>query len=64
MTFWVITNMAKRYQLNLEKLKIKILLSSTTAILGGTSAGLLEHDSITISELLYGMMLPSGNDAA
>lgn len=32
--------------------------------LNGTSAELLLGDLITVEELLYGMMLPSGNDAA
>jgi len=30
----------------------------------GTSAQLLKDDLVTIEELIYGMMLPSGNDAA
>ena len=30
----------------------------------GTTANLIEGDSLTINELMYGMMLPSGNDAA
>ena len=30
----------------------------------GTSAQLLPKDKVTVTELLYGMMLPSGNDAA
>jgi hypothetical protein len=30
----------------------------------GTSAKLVKGDKLTIFELLYGMMLPSGNDAA
>ena len=30
----------------------------------GTSAQLLEGDTLTVNELMYGMMLPSGNDAA
>ena len=30
----------------------------------GTSAELLEGDTLTIWQLLYGLMLPSGNDAA
>jgi D-alanyl-D-alanine carboxypeptidase len=32
--------------------------------LEGTSAKLLEGDSLSIMNLIYGMMLPSGNDAA
>lgn len=30
----------------------------------GTTANLIEGDSLSINELLFGMMLPSGNDAA
>ena len=30
----------------------------------GTTANLLAGDSISIMNLLYGMLLPSGNDAA
>ena len=30
----------------------------------GTTANLIEGDSLTVLELMYGMMLPSGNDAA
>jgi D-alanyl-D-alanine carboxypeptidase len=30
----------------------------------GTSADLVPGDQITLNQLLYGMMLPSGNDAA
>jgi D-alanyl-D-alanine carboxypeptidase (penicillin-binding protein 5/6) len=44
--------------------KIKILESSTTPILGGTSAELLPDDKLSVTDLMYGMMLPSGNDAA
>lgn len=30
----------------------------------GTSAELVNGDVITVEQLLYGLMLPSGNDAA
>ena len=30
----------------------------------GTSAELIEGDTLSVRELMYGMMLPSGNDAA
>jgi len=30
----------------------------------GTSAELAEGDTLTIKQLMYGLMLPSGNDAA
>ena len=32
--------------------------------MGGTSANLLEDSTLSIKSLLYGLMLPSGNDAA
>jgi D-alanyl-D-alanine carboxypeptidase (penicillin-binding protein 5/6) len=41
---------------------IRILESSSQLI--GTSASLLKFDRLTAWELLHGMMLPSGNDAA
>lgn len=43
---------------------IRVLTCATTEKLGGTSAQLLAKDKISVTELLYGMMLPSGNDAA
>lgn len=30
----------------------------------GTTANLIPGDTLTVNELLYGLMLPSGNDAA
>lgn len=32
--------------------------------MNGTTAELKHRDIITVEDLLYGMMLPSGNDAA
>lgn len=32
--------------------------------MGGTSADLLANDKVSVYELMHGMMLPSGNDAA
>ena len=46
------------------QIKINILTLNTTAALGGTSAELLPNDVLTVYELMHGMMLPSGNDAA
>lgn len=64
MTFCVILSLIDKYRMDPDKIKIKILESSTTPVLGGTSADLLKDDELTVTELLYGMMLPSGNDAA
>ena len=33
-------------------------------VAGGTTAELKEGDRVTIQDLLYGLLLPSGNDAA
>jgi len=41
-----------------------IVVSEEAAEVSGTSAMLLPGDSLTIEQLLYGLMLPSGNDAA
>jgi D-alanyl-D-alanine carboxypeptidase (penicillin-binding protein 5/6) len=41
-----------------------ITVSRFAARIIGTSAKLREGDRLTINDLLYGMMLPSGNDAA
>jgi serine-type D-Ala-D-Ala carboxypeptidase (penicillin-binding protein 5/6) len=64
MTACVIIQLLDKYKLDPDKIKIKILESSTTPILGGTSADLLKDDKLSVTELMYGMMLPSGNDAA
>lgn len=64
MTASVIMQMIEKYSLNPDKIKVRILTLSTTPFLGGTSAELLPKDKLTVTELMYGMMLPSGNDAA
>jgi D-alanyl-D-alanine carboxypeptidase len=53
-----------KYQMDPKATKIKILSSSVTEKLGGTSAELLAGDLVSIHDLMFGMMLPSGNDAA
>ena len=50
--------------MNPEETKVKILTTSTSEFLGGTSAQLIAGDTMTVYELYYAMMLPSGNDAA
>jgi len=62
MTSCIVLNLVDRYHLDMDNVYIKILTYCTT--LGGTSAELQPGDKLTIRELLYGMMLPSGNDAA
>lgn len=41
-----------------------ITVSPDAAGVNGTSADLLEGDTLMIWQLFYGLMLPSGNDAA
>jgi len=41
-----------------------VTISRTASQMNGTSANLRENDQLSVSELFYGLMLPSGNDAA
>ena len=45
-------------------LKLYSRISRKASRVPGTTAHLREGDILTIDQLLYGMMLPSGNDAA
>ena len=64
MTATVVIELMEKYNIKPDVTMIKILTSSTTPFLGGTSAELLPKDKLSVTELMYGMMLPSGNDAA
>ena len=64
MTSYVVFDLMSRFGLDWNKVNVNILTSSTTPHLGGTSAQLLAGDKICVRELMYAMMLPSGNDAA
>lgn len=50
--------------LNQMDLDMKVLVSSKAANTSGTSAGLKAGGILSVRDLLYGLMLPSGNDAA
>lgn len=45
-------------------LDLELKVSSVAATLGEATMGLTAGEIVTVNELLYGMMLPSGNDAA
>lgn len=45
-------------------LDLRLKVSARAAAMTGTRAGLWAGDDITVRNLLYGVMLPSGNDAA
>lgn len=51
-------------RLNLKLDEIKAVVSSYAANMIGTSSFLKKRDRLTIMDLLYGLMLPSGNDSA
>jgi len=44
--------------------KTEIVVSPIASDIRGTSANLETGDILTVDQLLYGLMLPSGNDAA
>jgi D-alanyl-D-alanine carboxypeptidase len=62
MTAYVILDLIDRFGINDHKELIRIL--PHCASLNGTSANLIATDYLSVWELLHGMMLPSGNDAA
>ena len=62
MTLWTILKLLEVYSIN--ERTIYFTVSQYAASIGGTSANLKSGDELTILDLLYGMMLPSGNDAA
>ena len=61
-TIYTVIEVARRYQLDLSQTRIKICKLGSTIC--GTSACLREGDIFTVEDLCYGLMLPSGNDAA
>ena len=62
MTAYVVLDIMSRFKINEHETFVKILPISASLI--GTSASLLCFDTLSVWELLHGMMLPSGNDAA
>jgi D-alanyl-D-alanine carboxypeptidase len=62
MTCIVCLFLAKKYDIDIEKKEVKV--SRKAGMIPGTSANLKNGDLLTVKDLLYGMMLPSGNDAA
>ncbi|EGR31018.1 hypothetical protein IMG5_119300 [Ichthyophthirius multifiliis] len=62
MTLYVSYQLALQFKINIEQ--EKILVPKQATLIGGTSACLQENDYLSIKDLYYGLMLPSGNDAA
>jgi len=64
MTATVVMEIIEERVFALASLKSEIKIVENAVNLVGTTARLLLGDSLTVGELLYAMMLPSGNDAA
>lgn len=62
MTFHVVLQYAERKSLDLRALQVTV--SKSAARINGTSANVRAGDTFSCFDLLYGMMLPSGNDVA
>lgn len=62
MTFYTVLKLMRKWQMNPRMTSITISMAASQ--IQGTSANLVEGDVLTVEQLFYGMMLPSGNDAA
>ncbi len=61
MTAWIVLQLAAK---NPEVLDEIVTVSEVAAKTTGSSAGVKAGDQLPVRELLYGLLLPSGNDAA
>jgi D-alanyl-D-alanine carboxypeptidase (penicillin-binding protein 5/6) len=62
MTSFVIIQIIRKIKLNAKKTLLQA--SKNAASIGGTTAKLKPGDVLSVWELLHGLLLPSGNDAA
>lgn len=62
MTAFVVVQIIRKIKLNSKKTLLQV--SKNAASIGGTSAKLKSGDVLSVYDLLHGLMLPSGNDAA
>mmetsp|Transcript_65457 Transcript_65457/g.75277 ORF Transcript_65457/g.75277 Transcript_65457/m.75277 type:complete len:368 (-) Transcript_65457:216-1319(-) len=62
MTAFVVSKVSQRLNLDIENTMLTV--SRNASRTPGTTANLREGDCLCIKDLLYGLMLPSGNDAA
>jgi D-alanyl-D-alanine carboxypeptidase (penicillin-binding protein 5/6) len=61
-TFYCCLLLVEKYDINIDE-EILVIDQQVESITG-TSAELLEGDMFTFRQICYGLMLPSGNDAA
>ena len=62
MTCYVVLKLLQRF--NLDETTTMVEVSENAADIAGTSAELVEGDTLSVWDLLHGLILPSGNDAA
>lgn len=62
MTAYTVIKLVKQFRIDPKQAYVEV--QQVAAEINGTSAGLEEGDQLTVEQLLYGLMLPSGNDAA
>lgn len=62
MTALISVKLCKRFKLDIKKEAVKI--TGVASNIRGTTANLKKGDVLSVEQLLYGMLLPSGNDAA
>lgn len=62
MTCLTVIKVAQKWNLNIKS--TQTVVSQKASRLLGTSAQLQSGDIVSIHDLLFGLMLPSGNDAA
>ena len=62
MNCFVVIQIIRKIRLNAQRTYLQV--SKTAATVGGTSAKLRAGDVLSVWDLLHGLMLPSGNDAA
>ena len=62
MTSLCTIDLCEKFSINLSTTYFKV--TEWAASTNGTTANLIGHAWISVEDLLYGLMLPSGNDAA
>jgi len=62
MTCFVVVQIIRKIRLNAQRTYLQV--SKAAATVGGSSAKLRTGDILSVWDLLHGLMLPSGNDAA
>lgn len=61
MTCIIVLEQTEKYRLDGN---VKVKVNKTSTKLSGTSANLVQDSWMSLNDLVYGLMLPSGNDAA